>query len=121
MDQGSQSERSSDTLAQSTTCGEVFGAGGENVKSVFRPCAEDRIDPSGEMARPEKAGPAEVLSAHYLGAENPLARIVVEGDFRAIEEEIAPVLIVNFKFAPSPGGGSFPNPDRGKSESTGGD
>ena len=50
------------------------------------------------MGRPESAGPAEVLSAHDLGAECPLARIVVEGDFRAVEEESEPVPVVEKAF-----------------------
>jgi len=78
-------------LAQRGAYGEIVGEGGANVDPVFRPGAQDRSDPGGEIGGPEGAGSMEVLSPHDLASEIPFGLIVVERDLRAIEEESEPV------------------------------
>ena len=79
------------SLAQCGAYGEIVGEGGANVDPVFRPGAQDRIDPGGEIGGPEGAGSMKVLPPHDLAAKIPFGRIVVERDLRSIEEESEPV------------------------------
>lgn len=90
MEQGSQGERSSGAWPR------VAQTVRSSVRAVrmlipFFVHVPKRIEiqaaRGADQCQPESAGPAEVLPARDLGAEDPLARLVVEGDFRAVEEE----------------------------------